>query len=153
MTREPRFFPYDPRPLRIALFLCAVACAALAAWSLAQARETGAISAWARLGTSFGLLGAFGVMFWRIRPREGWGVGVTRLGLTVSRPLSGNPIELDWSDVSGVRREGRRRERLVVIVKPEGRLLLQQHLFSSRAAFESLVDAVELNAPPPRHDA
>ncbi len=153
MTREPRFFPFDPRPLRIGLVLCAVACAALAAWTLTQAREVGGTAAWARLGISLFLLGAFGAMFWRIRPREGWGIAVTRLGITVSRPLSGAPIELEWSDVSEVHREGRRRDRLVIVVRPGARLQLQRHLFPSRGAFESLVDAVETNAPPPRHDA
>ncbi len=147
------FFAYNPRPMRIALVLCAGASVALAAWSLVQARDTGSIAAWARLVIVLKLLGAFGYLSWRIRPREGWGVRVDRLGLAVSRPLSGDPIELEWSDISEVRRDGRRRERLVIALQPEGRLLLQQHLLPSRAAFEALVEAVEAHAPPPRHHA
>jgi hypothetical protein len=149
----PGFYPYNPRGLRTALVLCALACAALAAWALADARMTGQVTAFARAGLALGLLGAFAWVFWRVRPRAGWGVQVGPLGLRVSRPLSGEPLELAWSQVQEVRREGRRRERLLIRLQPDGRILLQRLLFPSASQFQSLCERVQQGLPAPTWDA
>lgn len=146
------FFPYNPRLLRIALFLCSVASVALAAGTLASARASGELTDWARLGVAVGLLTAFTWVFFRVWPREGWGVRVEPLGVTVARPLTrGPPLELVWSQVIEVRRDGRRSERILIRLRPEGRVLLGRHLFASRAEFDKL--SSELEAKAPRADA
>lgn len=139
--------------LRFGLFLCAVACVALAAWALSEARAGEDVGAWARLGLAVGLLGAFAYVSLRIRPREGWGVRVEPLVISVSRPISaGEPLEIPWSQVSEVRLDGRRKEKLLIRVKPEGRILLARHLFASRAEFDELARTLETRAPA-THDA
>jgi len=153
MRPAESFHPYNPRTMRTVLFLCAIACAALAAWALADAQATGQLTEFARAGLALGLLAAFGYVFWRIRPREGWGVRVERLGLSVSRPLSGAPMELEWSQIQEVRRDGKRRQRLLILVSPEGRILLQRFLFPSDAAFDALTDALHAHAPSQSYDA
>jgi hypothetical protein len=103
---------------------------------------------------SIALFGAFCFVFWRIRPREGWGVHVHPSGLSVSRPLSGSPLDLVWSDISEVRRDGRRKDRLFIGVGTEGgRVIVQRHLFSSEPEFRELSEAIEERSPRPRHDA
>lgn len=147
------FFPYDPRRARWALVGCAVVCVVLGAWTLASARQTADVGAWARLGLLMGLLGAFGYVLFRIRPRPGWGVKVEPLGFTFQRPLSGDEVHLVWSQIAEVRRDGRRREKLLILVRPEGRVLLQRHLFASAEVFEALTRALEAKMPPARYDA
>ncbi len=150
---EPSFFPYNPRAMRLALFVAAALCVVLASWALSNALETFAITAWARLGVAAGLALAFAYMLLRIRPREGWGVRVEPLVLTVFRPLSGEPLQIPWSSVLEVRRDGKKRERLLVLLQPEGRVLLARHLFASRAEFERLATLLEERAPVRRYDA
>lgn len=147
------FHPYNPRRFRLGVLAAAVACVALGAWALATARETGAIEAWARAGLALGLLGAFAYILWHLRPREGWGVKLEPMGVTVSRPMSGQPIELVWSQISEVRRGGKKRDTLVILVRPEGRVLVPGHLFKNTPAFEALAEALERRAPPMPHDA
>ena len=51
----------------------------------------------------------------RLRPRPDWGVRVTPLTITVSRPTSG-VIEVPWSAVTDVRRAGDKRDTVVLFV-------------------------------------
>lgn len=132
---------------------CSVAAVALAAWALAAARAGGGLGAWARLGVALGLLGAFGWILYRVRPRADWGVKVGPLGLTVARPLSGGPVELVWSQILEVRRDGKKRERLLIRLRPEGRFILDRHLFADEATFDALAREVEGRAQTPKLDA
>lgn len=141
---EPLFFAYDPRALRAGLFLGAVACAALGAWALANALAQGAIQEWARFGVAASLLGAFGYVSWRVRPREEWGVRIEPLGMTMSRPLTGEKLEVVWSQIAEVRRQPK---ALIIQLRPEGRLLLSRHLFPSRAVYDALARALEDRVP------
>ena len=147
------FYPFNPRLLRLAFFLCACASAALAALSASAARASGELLDWARAGISLGLLLAFGVVLWRLRPRKGYGVVVEPLTLTISRPLSEGTWQVVWSQVAEVRRDGKRKERLMLVMRPEGRLILQRHLFPSAAAFDTLTAALTEKLSPPRYDA
>jgi hypothetical protein len=151
--QDAGFFPYNPRAMRAVILLSLVMCALLAALALADARRGGEVHAWARVGGAVGLGAAFAYVFLRVRPRDGWGVRVTPLLLTVSRPLSGPPLEVPWDRVREVRRDGRKRERLLVLLEPEGRVLLARHLFASRAQFEALSAALQARAPAGPHDA
>lgn len=144
---EPLFFAYDPRTLRAGLFLGAVACAALGAWALANALAQGEIQEWARLGVAAGLLGAFAYVSWRVRPREGWGVRIEPLGMTMSRPLTGEKLEVVWSQIAEVRRQEKGGQKLIVQLRPEGRLLLSRHLFPSGAVYDALARALEERVP------
>jgi hypothetical protein len=153
MPESPRFFPYDPRVPRVALIGCAVVSALLAAWTLARAWGSGEALGFARASLLVALMSAFGWLFWRIRPRSGWGVRIDALGLTVSRPISGEPWRLVWSQLSGVVREGARRDRLALLLRPEGRLLLPRRLFGSREVFEALWLALEARLPRRKLDA
>lgn len=141
------FYPYNPVRLRWGLILGAAACVVLAAWALASARESGDIGAWARLGVLFGLLGAFAYVAWRIRPRENWGVRIEPLGMAFNRPLTGDEVQLVWSQISELRRDGKRGERLLILVRPEGRVLLNRHLFASNEVFEKLMQSLEERMP------
>ena len=136
------FFPYNPRILRLALLACSIAAVALAAWALAAARVNGELTAWARLGVALGLLGAFAWILYQVRPRAEWGVKVDPLGLTAARPLSGGPVELVWSQIAEVRRDG-----LLIRLKPEGRFILNRHLFADAKTFDALAREVEGRAP------
>ena len=150
------FFPYDPRLMRWTFFSAAALCAVLAAWAFSSATTGGTpdMTAWARLGVAAGLGLAFAVMLLKLRPREGWGVAVSPDGITVSRPLSrAAPMEIPWDNVSEIRRQGRKREKLLVLLQPQGRVLLGRHLFASKAGYESLAEALEKRAPQKRYDA
>jgi hypothetical protein len=96
---------------------------------------------------------AFLYVFFRLRPRAGWGVTVDPEAVTVARPLSGGKTEVRWSEINLVQRGGRRRDTLVLFLKSDARVLIPRHLFASRKAFESLAEAVEERAPAPRFDA
>ena len=139
--------------MRAGLFVSAALCVVLASWALSDAQASSALTAWARLGGAVGLALAFAVMARKVRPRDGWGVKVEPLTLTVSRPLSGEPLQLPWSQVHEVRRDGKKRDRILVLMQPEGRILLARHLFASRAHFEALASALEERAPIRRYDA
>ena len=154
MAEGSRFFPYDPRRVRWALVGCASLSALLAAWTLGRAWASGGQPLdFVRGGLLVALLVAFGWSVWRIRARGGWGVRIHAMGLTISRPLSGEPWELVWSQISGIAREGAHRERLALLVRPEGKLLLPRRLFGSNEAFEALWRALEDRVPRPQFDA
>lgn len=150
---SPRFFSFDPRTTRIALFLGACVLAVLTAWALADARDAGGLQPIARAGLSAGLMLAFLVTFHRLRPREGWGVSLDSAGVKVSRPFSRKPLELHWGQIDSVRRLGRRGDVLGLFLKEEGRVLVTRHLFARKAVYEELIAALEDRLPPSRFDA
>ena len=66
---DSRFFAFDPRPTRIALFVGACVLAVLTAWAMAAARQTAEPLAEARAGVTAGLMLLFLYAFHRLRPR------------------------------------------------------------------------------------
>ncbi|MBJ6760521.1 hypothetical protein DRW03_20035 [Corallococcus sp. H22C18031201] len=153
MSTSPRFFSFDPRPTRAALFLGACVLAVLSAWALADARAGGGLQSVARAGVSAGLMLAFLFALHRLRPRTDWGVTLDASGVRVARPFSGSPLELSWSQIESVRRLGRRGGVLGLFLKEEGRVLVTRHLFARKAVYEELIAALEDRLPPSRFDA
>lgn len=154
MTTPPRrdFFAYHPRFWRLLLSLGAAGSLVLTAWAMAGAVHTGAPLEFARAGLSFGLVLAMLTVHHRLRPRPDWGVRVTPLALTVSRPSTGT-IEIPWSAVTDVRRAGTKRDTVVIFVGEEKRVLVAQHLFPSKAEFEAVAAAIDEQRPATPHDA
>jgi hypothetical protein len=151
---DPRFFAFNPRSTRIALFLGACALAVLTAWAMAASRQGGEPFAEARAGISAGLMLLFLFAFHRLRPRPDWGITLGPLGVRVARPFSNaRPLELTWAQIGSVRRLGRRGDVLGLFFHEEGRVLVPRHLFPRRAVFEELVSALEERVPTPRYDA
>lgn len=151
---EPRFFAFDPRPTRRALFAGACALAVLSAWALADARAGGHTPlALARVGLTAGLMLAFVFAWHRLRPRPGWGVTLSPRGVQVARPFSGTQLQLSWGQIDSVRRLGRKEEVLGLFLDEGGRVLVTRHLFASRAVFGELAAALEERKPAPRYDA
>ena len=151
---DSRFFAFNPRSTRIALFLGACALAVLTAWALAAARQSAEPFAEARGGITAGLMLVFLYAFHRLRPRPEWGITLGPMGVRVARPFSNaKPMELMWSQLSSVRRLGRRGDVLGLFFHEQGRVLVPRHLFARRAVFDELISALEDRLPPPRHDA
>lgn len=151
---SPRFYAFDPRATRIALFLGACVLAVLTAWALADAQGGGGLQAMARAGVTAGLMLAFLVAFHRLRPRGGWGITLDARGVRVARPFSSRELELHWGQIDSVRRLGRRGNVLGLFLKEEeGRVLVTRHLFPRKAVFEELITALEDRLPPSRFDA
>lgn len=151
---DSRFFAFNPRPTRMALFVGACALAVLTAWALAAARQDIEPFAEARAGITAGLMLVFLYAFHRLRPRPEWGVTLGPMGVRVARPFSNaKPMELMWSQIGTVRRLGRKGDVLGLFFHEEGRVLLPRHLFPRKAVFEELISALEERLPPPRHDA
>lgn len=149
-----RFFAFNPRSTRMALFLGACALAVLTAWALAAVRQGTAPLAGARAGISAGLLLLFLYAFHRLRPRPGWGITLGPLGVSVARPFSrASPMELTYSQIGAVRRLGRKGDVLGLFFHEQGRVLVPRHLFPRRDVFEELISALEERLPPPSHDA
>jgi hypothetical protein len=151
---DSRFFAFNPRPTRIALFLGACALAVLTAWALAAARQATEPLAEARAGISGGLMLVFLAVFHRLRPRPEWGVTLSSLGVRVARPFTNaKPLEVTWVQLNGVRRLGRKGDVLGLFFNEKDRLLVTRHLFARRVVFEELISALEERLPPPEHDA
>jgi hypothetical protein len=151
---EPRFYAFDPRPTRRALFVGACVLAILSAWSLADARAQGnAPLAVARAGITGGLMCTFVFAWHRLRPRPGWGVTLSPRGVEVARPFTGSRLQLSWGQIDSVRRLGRREDLLCLFLDEGGRVLVTRHLFASRTAFGELASALEERKPAPRYDA
>lgn len=148
------FFPFHPRRLRTLLAGGAVVALALGAWAGARSL-TGAeplVQAEARAGLCAGLMLAFIYVWYRLRPRPGWGVSLLPLTLVISRPLSGQ-WESAWSRVREVRRTGSRRDSLLVLFEDERRWVVPGQLFPDAASFEEMARAVEERVPRGSHDA
>lgn len=151
---EPRFFPFDPRPTRRALFAGACALAILSAWALADARTVGHTPlALARVGLTAGLMLAFAFAWHRLRPRPGWGITLSARGVQVARPFSGSQLQLSWGQIDSVRRLGGKGDVLGLFLDEGGRVLVTRHLFPSRTVFGELAAALEERKPAPRYDA
>lgn len=151
---EPRFFAFDPRPTRRALFAGACVLAVLSAWALADARAAGHPPlALARVGLTAGLMLAFVFAWHRLRPRPGWGVTLSPRGVQVARPFSGTQLQLSWGQIDSVRRLGRKEDVLGLFLDEGGRVLVTRHLFASRSVFGELAAALEERKPAPRYDA
>jgi len=150
---ESRFFAYNPRLTRRALFVGACLLAILSAWALADARGDASPLAMARVGVTGGLMLAFAYAWHRLRPRSGWGVTLSSRGVDVARPFSGTHLQLSWGAIATVRRLGRKEEVLGLFLEEGGRVLVARHLFPSRSAFGELAAALEERKPPPRYDA
>ncbi len=151
---DPRFFAFNPRPTRIALFLGACVLAVLTAWALASARQDAEPFGEARAGLCAGLMFVFLYAFHRLRPRPERGVTLGPMGLRVARPFSNSqPLELMWAQIASVRRLGRKGDVLGLFLQEQGRVLVTRHLFPRKAVFDELVSALEERVPPARYDA
>ncbi len=146
------FFAYHPRRWRLLLALGAAGSLVLTAWAMASAMRSGAPLEFARAGLSGGLVLAMLTVHLRLRPRPEWGVRVTPVALTVSRPTKG-VIEIPWSAVKDIRRSGSERETVVIFVGEDKRVLVSQHLFASKAEFEALAASIDEQRPSTLHDA
>lgn len=152
LPAQSTFHPYHPRQTRLGLgvgALLALLILAWAAWDLYRGLGAPAVP---RLGGALLLFGAFGYVWWRLRPRPGYGALVTPLGVTFSKPLGGEPVALGWSDVRSVNREGPQRDTLVVHLV-EGEWRLQARMFEQPDAFEAVVRALESNLSQRGYDA
>jgi hypothetical protein len=151
---EPRFYAFDPRPTRRALFVGACVLAILSAWALADARSVGhAPLAVARAGITGGLMLAFVFAWHRLRPRPGWGITLSTRGVQVARPFTGSHLQLSWGQIDAVRRLGKKEDVLGLFLEEGGRVLVTRHLFPSRTVFGELASALEERKPAPRYDA
>lgn len=154
MRLAPSFFPFHPRAIRLGMLACAVCALALAAWTAAGMRGHWTLLGAARLGLSLGLLAAFLVPYFRLKPRPGWGVELGERELKIARPLSDSLLEIPWEHVSHVTRIGKRRQQLMVVLGPQnGRILLARHLFANPRDFDALASELTLRKPAPRLDA
>ena len=154
MTPSPRreFFAYHPRTWRLLLAAGAAGSLVLTAWAMASAVRTGAPLEFARAGLSGGLVLAMLTVHLKLRPRPEWGVRVTAVAMTVSRPTTGT-IEIPWSAVKDIRRSGAERETVIIFVGEDKRVLVSQHLFSSKEEFEAMASAIDEQRPATVHDA
>jgi len=151
---EPRFYAFDPRPTRRALFLGACVLAILSAWTMADARSLGDPPlAVARAGLTGGLMLAFAFAWHRLRPRPGWGVSLSARGVELARPFTGTLLQLSWGQIDCVRRIGARGDVLGLFLSEGGRVLITRHLFASRSSYAELAATLEERKPPPRLDA
>ncbi|WNG21475.1 hypothetical protein [Cystobacter fuscus] len=151
---EPRFYAFDPRFSRRALFLGACVLAILSAWALADARSQGNPPlAVARAGVTGGLMLVFAFAWHRLRPRSGWGVTLSARGVEVARPFSTGRLQLSWGQIDSVRRIGRHGEVLGLFLDEGGRVLVTRHLFASKSTYGELASALEERKPAPRFDA
>ena len=148
-----RFFAFRPSGLRLALVAAAVVAVVLSAWALASGlrgvERFGALRA-VLLAT---LAVGFGVGWVRLRPRADFGIRLDTAGIDVSRPWGAQPLHIPWTALGAARTERRLWTRLVLEVRPEGKLLIARPLLGSREAFADLVRALEERAPRPPGDA
>ena len=141
------FYPYHPLKLRAALTLGALCSLTLGAWALAAAVKSEGGLEYARAGLCLGLLASMLYVHLKLRPRPGWGVKLEPTRLSVSRPIEGQ-IEIPWSAVVQVRRNGKARDTLVVFLGDDRRVLVPGHLFATRAEFEKAAQAIEQKMQP-----
>ena len=149
---ERQFFAYHPLAWRLTLLCSACVSLALTAWAIWGWVHGGGAAEAARTALSLGLLTGIVSVALRLRPRTGWGVVVGPTVLTVARPTQGH-IDIPWSAVREIRRLGRSRDKLVLFLSDERRVLVARQLFSKRRDFEALVAAIEDKMPPLPYDA
>ena len=148
-----RFFAFRPRGLRRALVAAAGVAVVLSAGALAQGVRGGE-----RFGTLRALLLAalavgFVIGWVLLRPRPDFGIRLDTAGIDVSRAWGAPPLHIPWTHLAAARTEHRLWTRLVLEVRPEGKLLIARPLVGSRAAFADLVRALDERAPRPPGDA
>src|SRR5690348_10826272 len=100
-----RFFPFDPRGTRQSFLAGAIACAALTLWATVAALSQSERLAALRAVACAALMVAFAYGWFRLRPRDGWGVTLGSNGIALARPFSGEPIVVEWRYLTGARRE------------------------------------------------
>ena len=148
-----RFFAFRPRGLRRALLAAAVLSVVLSAWALASglrgAEPLGTVRA-ALLGA---LAVGFGAGWVLLRPRPDFGIRMDTAGIDVSRPWGAPPLHIPWTQLGATRTERRLWTRLVLEVRPQGRLLIARPLVGSREAFADLVRALDERPTRPPADA
>lgn len=154
MSTNPRreFFAYHPRKWRLLLAVGAAGSLVLTAWAMASAVRSGAPLEFARAGISGGLVLAMLTVHLKLRPRPDWGVRVTPVAVTVSRPTTGT-IEIPWSAVKDIRRSGEDRETVIIFVGEDKRVMVSRHLFPSKDEFEALAAMIDEQRPSTLHDA
>ena len=150
---SPRFFPFNPRSVRLGLLGCALLGAALTGFAGSAVRHGGGSAQLVRLMLLAVLTVASGLGALRLSPRADWGVSLDDLGLTLARPLGGPPVRLSWREISRVSRGGKRGETLIVYAEPEGRVEVGRQLFASGQEFDELSDALLEKKPPKLLDA
>jgi hypothetical protein len=148
-----RFFAFRPRGLRRALVAAAGVAVVLSAWALAQG-----VRGAERFGTLRALLLAalavgFVIGWVLLRPRPDFGIRLDTAGIDVSRAWGAPPLHIPWTHVGAAHTERRLWTRLVLEVRPEGKLLIARPLVGSRAAFADLVRALDERTPRPPGDA
>ncbi len=146
------YFPYHPLRWRLTLAIAASGALLLLGWAVWGFAHHGGFAELARAALSLGLLLAMASMAFRLRPREGWGVKVGPTMLSVARATQGS-IDIPWSAVREVRRLGKRRDTLVLMLNDDRRVLVPRHLFSRQTVFEALASAIEDKMPPLPYDA
>ena len=149
---ERQFFAYHPLVWRLLLLFCACLSLALTGWAIWGWAHGGGLAEAARTALSLGLFAGIVNVAFRLRPRTGWGVAVGPTVLTVARPKEGH-IDIPWSAVREIRRLGRSRDKLVLFLSDERRVLVARQLFAKRRDFEALVAAIEEKMPPLPYDA
>jgi len=142
------FYPYHPLKLRAALTMGSVGALTLGAWALATAVHSGLGLEFARAGICLGLLASMLYVHLKLRPRPGWGVKVEATRLSVSRAFL-KQKEIPWSAVTQVKRNGAKKDTLVVFVGEEKRVLVPRHLFATATEFEKVASAIEEKMQPP----
>ncbi len=148
-----RFFAFRPRGLRRALVAAATVAVVLSAWALASgvrgAERFGALRALLLAALAVGF-----VIGWvLLRPRPDFGIRLDPAGIDVSRAWGATPLHIPWTHVGDTRTEHRLWTRLVLEVRPEGKLLIARQLVGSHEAFAELVRALDERPPRPPGDA
>ena len=147
------FFPFDPRALRLQLYLAAACGAGLVAWAGWGLFEGTERFAAPRAVVGATLVVAISRRAWRLRRRPGYGVRVEATTLVVALPLSGE-VALASSELTEVARLGVGRSKVIELTLRGGRtILLPRSFFASDEAFARLGVALEEAAPAPAHQA
>jgi len=150
-TPSTSFHPFHPRTTRVGLGVgaaLALMVVLMAAWEV----KRGLLAAWPRLVGALLLLVSFSFVWWRLRPRPGYGALITPMGVTFSKPLGGEPVSLAWSEVRSINREGKARDTLVVHLT-EGEWRLQARMFDKPGALDAVAQALEGHLPQRGYDA
>ena len=138
-----RFFAFRPRGLRRALLTAAFLAIVLSAWALASAVRGADPLGTVRAVLLAALAVGFSTGWVLLRPRPDFGIRLDTAGIDVSRAWGAPPLHIPWTHVGATRTERRLWTRLVLEVRPEGKLLIARPLLGSREAFADLVKALD----------